>query len=185
MQSLEQFKQKVKDIARPTRFRVEVFPPQIVKYADMDLSDLTFFAKNASIPERSLGEHEIKKYGMTYKVAGDMVFNDLNVTFYNDYDWNCRTFFEYWIDTISRATSNERAEPSQYLFDSRLRVSQLGRNNDVLATYEFHDIYPKTVGEIELTAEGLDQLEDFQVTFGYTYWVRVDSKWNRYAGGRS
>ena len=182
MLSLELFKEKVKRLAKPNRFKIEVMPPPIIRYTDMDLADLTFFAKIASIPERTVGEHELKKYGMTYKVAGDMQFNDLNMTYLNDAEWNCRTFFEYWIDTIAHARNNRRAEPSEYLFNSRLRVHQLGlKENEILASYEFHDIYPKTVGEIELSMDATDQFEEFQVTFGYSYWVRVDAKWQAYA----
>ena len=146
-----------------------------------DFSDLTFFAKTASIPERTVNEHTVKKYGMMYHVAGDMDFSDLTITFLNDYEWKCRTFFEVWIDKIARAKDNKRLEPSQYLYESRLKVDQLGRTDgEVLAAYEFHDIYPKTVGRIELSQDSKSEVETFDVTFVYTYWVRSDAMWKKY-----
>jgi len=182
--SISDFRTQIKDLARPNRFKIEINPPSGIPTGMFeDFQDIAFFARNASIPERTVNEHTIKKYGMMYHVAADMDFSDLTITFLNDYEWKCRTFFEVWIDKIARAKDNKRLEPSEYLYQSRLRVFQLGRTqNDILAKYEFHDIYPKTVGRIELSMDNRSEVETFDVTFVYTYWVRIDDQWKKFGG---
>ena len=71
--------------------------------------------------------------------------------------------------------------PTSYMTDGY--VQQLGRggtiaagSNDggessVLRSYKFFDIFPVTVGEIALSYETTDQLEEFDVTFRYQYFT--------------
>jgi hypothetical protein len=71
--------------------------------------------------------------------------------------------------------------PTSYMTDGY--VQQLGRggqiaaaSNDggessVLRSYKFFDVFPITVGEIALSYDTTDALEEFDVTFRYQYFT--------------
>ena len=55
---------------------------------------------------------------------------------------------------------------------SRAFVEQLGKDDSVLARYEFFNCFPKEIGSIELSYES-EGLEEFEATFAYSHWERV------------
>ena len=71
--------------------------------------------------------------------------------------------------------------PTSYMTDAF--IQQLGRgpsaqsasnnggNSAVLRSYKFFDVFPITVGEIALSYDTTDQLEEFDVTFRYQYFT--------------
>jgi hypothetical protein len=54
----------------------------------------------------------------------------------------------------------------------RATVSQLGRDDSVIATYEFFNMWPISVGAIELDSEAGSELEVFDVEFAYSHFER-------------
>ena len=59
-----------------------------------------------------------------------------------------------------------------YMVD-KATVSQLGRDDSVLATYEFFNMWPTNLGAIELDTEGGDAVEIFDVEFAYSHFERT------------
>ena len=71
--------------------------------------------------------------------------------------------------------------PSSYMTDGY--VQQLGRGataatgtasegeSSILRSYKFFDVFPITVGEIALSYDTTDTLEEFDVTFRYQYFT--------------
>lgn len=165
---LSEFKAVFKDAARPNRFLVTLNPPQIVKG---NSDDLKFLCKAAQIPSRDIGQVEIKKLGQSYKVAGDQLYDDVNLTFINDYDWKARGLIEAWMNGISNVEDNNRAYAKDYIVEGSVTINQLGRKEgDVLASYVLYGAYPKQITSIDLAMDSPDQVEEFSVTFAYAYW---------------
>jgi hypothetical protein len=52
----------------------------------------------------------------------------------------------------------------------------LGFTGEELTTYRFYNIFPKIVSEIELNMDTPDTAATFQVTFGYSHWVQLESE---------
>ena len=71
--------------------------------------------------------------------------------------------------------------PTSYMTDGY--VQQLGRGataatgtasegeSSILRSYKFFDVFPVTVGEIALSYDTTDALEEFDVTFRYQYFT--------------
>jgi hypothetical protein len=51
--------------------------------------------------------------------------------------------------------------------------NQLGKDDSVLARYEFFNMFPNSIGTIDLSYENGDALEEFETTFSYSHWERV------------
>ena len=59
-----------------------------------------------------------------------------------------------------------------YMVD-RASVTQLGRDDQDIATYEFFNIWPSVLGDIALDAAGTDAIEEFTCTFSYSHFERT------------
>ena len=68
--------------------------------------------------------------------------------------------------------SGEGATTTDYLL-SRAFVEQLNKDDSVLARYEFFNMFPKNIGEIALSYETVDALEEFTVDLTFSHWERV------------
>ena len=187
--TLSQFKSKlIGGGTRPNLFEVSIptFPSAISEaWAAGDDSEngiFKFLCKATSLPASNLGSIEIPFRGRTLKVAGDRTFDDWTVTIINDEDFKLRTAFERWSNVMSRLDdATGVTSPTSYMTDGY--VQQLGRggqvgaaSNDggessVLRSYKFFDVFPVTVGEIALSYDTTDALEEFDVTFRYQYFT--------------
>lgn len=185
---LSDFKNQIKDVVRPNRFRVEFYVNSSVwrTLADTDsasVSDaqrissdtykLQFVVKAASLPQRTIGQVEYKRYGLTAKYIGDPTFEDIDITFINDYEMLGRRFIDGWMEQVVSFEGNKRLVSQNTAKGSSMVLYQLGRNGEPLRGYEFFDIWPKTVAQTDLNMESNDQVSDFAVTFAYSYWKAV------------
>ncbi len=187
--TLSQFKSKlIGGGTRPNLFEVSIptFPSAISEAwsagDDSENGIFKFLCKASILPASNLGSIEIPFRGRTLKVAGDRTFDDWTVTIINDEDFKLRTAFERWSNVMSRLDdATGVTNPTSYMTDGY--VQQLGRgsqvgaaSNDggessVLRSYKFFDVFPITVGEIALSYDTTDALEEFDVTFRYQYFT--------------
>ena len=59
-----------------------------------------------------------------------------------------------------------------YMID-KATVSQLGRDDSVIATYEFFNMWPTVLGDIALDTAGGEEIATFEATFAYSHFERV------------
>jgi hypothetical protein len=169
---LEKFKGQVKDIARPNRFAVTINDPP-GGMATWQEEPIGFTVKTFSLPAREIGEIIVNFQGMQTKIAGDPTYPDVTMTLHNEYDWGVKDFFESWLEGISLTETegtNTRSAPADY--KTTIKVEQLGRDGDTLATYVLVGAFPKTMDAIELSHESTDSIEELSISFGYDYFFR-------------
>ena len=121
------------------------------------------------------------------KVAGDRTFDTWTVTIINDENFQLRTAFELWMNSMSKLENNTGAtNPASYMANAF--VHQLGRgasqgrestqNSDTtggsgitpLRSYKFNDIFPTNVAQIDLSYDSTDTIEEYTVEFQVQYW---------------
>ena len=164
MATIDQFKaQLIGGGPRANRFRV--FLPRAG-------NNIEFMCKGANIPAATLGEVVIPFRGHNLKLAGERTFADWSVTITNDMEFSARTALEAWQMEIQAMDSGEGATTTDYLL-SRAFVEQLNKDDSVLARYEFFNMFPKNIGEIALSYETVDALEEFTVDLTFSHWERV------------
>tara|TARA_B000000437_G_scaffold176687_1_gene132524 strand:- start:93 stop:719 length:627 start_codon:yes stop_codon:yes gene_type:complete len=174
--------------ARPNLFEASInsFPTAISEAWDnsseAEGGAFKFLCKSTALPASNLGSIEIPFRGRTLKVAGDRTFDDWTVTIINDEDFRLRTAFERWSNVMSQLDdATGVTNPTSYMTDAF--IQQLGRgpevgaatnnggNSSILRSYKFFDVFPITVGEIALSYDTTDALEEFDVTFRYQYFT--------------
>ena len=160
--------------ARPNLFEVELttLPAGI----DWDADNFRYMCKSAALPAQNIASIDVPFRGRSFKVAGDRTIDVWTVTVINDEGFRLRRAFEAWSEQIAKLDNNlGSTDPSAYMVNAR--VFQLGRgsvassqnnagsSNAVLAEYEFVDIFPTNVSQIDLSYDSTDAIEEFTVEF--------------------
>lgn len=165
MATINQFKANLIG-AGPRNNRFEVFIPRTG-------NKIQFLCKTAALPGQTITPLEMKYKGLTVKLAGDRTFEDWSVTIYNDTEFSARTAVEAWMqDIVPLDSSTVTSTGYEYMVD-KATISQLGRDDAVIATYEFFNMWPTTLGPVEMDAEGGDGLTTSDVTFAYSHFERT------------
>ena len=191
--TLSQFKSKLAGGgARNNLFEVSIpaFPSSVSEAwgsgDDGENGTFKFLCTAAQLPASNVAEVAVPFRGRSLKVAGDRTFDPWTVTILNDEDFKLRTAFERWANELSKLDdATGVTNPTSYMADAY--VQQLGRgattfsqNNDggesaVLRTYKFYDMFPQTIGAIELNYDSTNSVENFQVTFSVQYFTIGES----------
>jgi len=160
--------------ARPNLFEVELttLPAGI----DWDADNFRYMCKSAALPAQNIASIDVPFRGRSFKVAGDRTIDVWTVTVINDEGFRLRRAFEAWSEQIAKLDNNlGSTDPSAYMVNAR--VFQLGRgsvassqnnagsSNAVLAEYEFVDIFPTNISQIDLSYDSTDAIEEFTVEF--------------------
>jgi hypothetical protein len=127
-----------------------------------------FLCKGASIPGMTVEPVEVPFRGRVLKVPGDRTFEPWELTIINDTDFSLRDAFEKWNHLINSMEGNTGSVSLQEI-QQNWRVTQLGKNNEELKTYEIVGCWPSTVSPIELSYESTGAIEEFTVTLEYQY----------------
>jgi hypothetical protein len=183
--------------ARPNLFEVDIpaFPGELSSIwntgAGQEAETFKFLCKSAALPASNIASIDVPFRGRILKVAGDRTFDIWTVTILNDEDFKLRTAFELWMNSISKLENNTGAtSPTSYMTNAF--VYQLGRgagtlnstNNSgttngtaitPLRSYKFYDIFPTSVGAIDLSYDSSDAIEEYTVEFQVQYWTAGES----------
>jgi hypothetical protein len=163
--------------ARPNQFRVRLSAPN----GDGDGLQLdenlglqsAFLVQAAQLPSSNIGTTPVFFRGRQIPFAGDRTFEPWTVTVLNDRDFKIRQILEEWVALMGNNARVEGAtEPVNYQAD--LFVDQLDRDGDtVIRTYKFHDAFPSDVDAIDLSMSDNDTIEQYGVTWQFSYWTIV------------
>jgi hypothetical protein len=164
--------------ARPNLFEVEMTSlPAGVPIA-WQADSFKYLCKAASLPASNIASIDVPFRGRTLKVAGDRTVDAWTVTIINDEDFALRRAFEAWVELIARLDNNLGAtNPDSYMKSATVyqlgrsagvfpnNKSNLGDDSSILAAYQFIDIFPTSVSNIDLSYDSGDTIEEFTVEF--------------------
>jgi hypothetical protein len=165
MATINQFKANLIG-AGPRNNRFEVFIPR-------SGAKIQFLCKTAALPGQTISKLTMKYKGLTIDLAGDRTFEDWSVNIYNDTEFTSRTAIEAWMQSIIPLDSSTVVDTGYDYMVDKATVSQLGRDDSVIATYEFFNMWPTVLAPITLDAEGGEGLTTSDVTFAYSHFERT------------
>ena len=171
MASVNEFRANFRGMgARPNRFRINMTFPTLVPNAAVAGRTLRVLGKGASLPGQSIGQAPVFYHGRTINLPGDRVFEPWTVTIYNDEDFLLKSAFESWQNLINTHRGNLSLAPMPLLMTNPT-VDQLGKDDTVLKSYQFWNMWPMEISPIELDFGSNDNVEEFQVTFMFDEWT--------------
>jgi len=155
--------------ARPSLFQAIVDTPNGVPNVG---AKFAFTCRSAQIPSSDLGIIELPFFGRRIKVAGTRTFPNWDAVIMNDEDFQIRNAMETWSNSINRHQANLRSTnlPSNADYRTTAVVTQYSKVGVPLRSYRFVNIFPQTIGAIDLDWENGDAIETFPVSFAYDYW---------------
>ena len=162
--------------ARPNLFEVELTGLPASVALPWQAERFGFLCKAAQMPAQTIANIDVPFRGRIFKVAGDRTIENWSITIINDEDFLFRNAFEEWTQQIANLDDNMGStNPASYMVNAK--VYQLGRgstqasqnnggdSNVVLKEYEFIEIFPVSVGPIDLSYESTDTIEEYTVEF--------------------
>jgi len=162
--------------ARSNLFEVELTTLPSSVTLPWQAERFSFLCKAAQMPAMTIANIDVPFRGRIFKVAGDRTIENWSITVINDEDFLFRNAFEEWTQQIANLEDNMGStNPSSYMVNAK--VYQLGRGstrqstnnsgdtNVVLKEYEFVDIFPISVGSIDVSYDSSDTIEEYTVEF--------------------
>ena len=155
--------------ARPNLFEVELAFPAGVGIDNDVIDDARFLVKAAALPSSILNAINVPFRGRILKIAGDRTFETWTITVLNDVSFDIRSAFEKWMNYINKLDdATGVTNPTDYQVDAI--VNQLNRDGGILRRYRFKDVFPTSVGSIDLNYETVDTIQEFTVEMQVHYW---------------
>lgn len=172
-QSINDFKAKLTGGgARNNLFKVTCNFPS---YAGGDPEYASFMIKAASLPASNNQAISIAFRGRRLPVAGDRSFDPWQITIINDVDMKMRNAFERWANAINNNAENTGlSNPSDYMVD--MAVEQLNKAGETTKKYDFRGCWPMHVGQIDLSSDAENTIEEFAVELAIVAWESAQSK---------
>ena len=167
--NLSTFRRKVHSIGRNQYFIIRI--PQVA-----DQETITAMARSTTMPT---AEHEtlpVAYRGLEMKIDSKPTFAPWTVNFLADEVHGFRNVFSKWMEYAYNVQTLRNLPHNEYKRDG-ISVSQLSADGTVASTVIFMGAWPTTVGQIDLNQEG-GQVETFDVTFTYDYYVQNDLEGN-------
>ncbi len=155
--------------ARPNLFEVELAFPAGVGIDNDVIDDARFLVKAAALPSSIIAPINVPFRGRILKIAGDRTFETWTITVLNDVSFDIRSAFEKWMNYINKLDdATGVTNPTDYQVDAI--VNQLNRDGGILRRYRFKDVFPTSVGSIDLNYETVDTIQEFTVEMQVHYW---------------
>ena len=164
--------------ARANLFEVVISDIDATLMTAAGVKEFTFACKAAAIPAQTIGVVEVPYFGRVVKVPGNKTFDNWSVTIINDEGFAIRNGFEKWVASMGTHIGNVQSSASSAL-ESGLygaaEVTHFGKtgNTDIIAKYNFVNMFPVSVSEITLGWDANDAIEEFTVEFAYDYWTHT------------
>ena len=191
--SIDQFRGKFAEMARPNLFQVSIYLPKtqlaplqpvndavVASTQDTEgqgttsLDELTqFMVKAASFPASTIGVVEVPFRGRQLKIAGDRTYEPWSVTVLNDEGFTIRQQMETWAQTIQEYKINGSSAQSTGEYMGRAIVDQLSRDGEVIKQATLEGIWPSNISALDLDWGTNDTPEEYTVEFQVQYWLPI------------
>lgn len=175
--NINQFRAELSgDGARPTLFEVEIFFPATLAGV-FPTQKGKMMAKSSILPASNIGMIEVPYFGRKIRVAGDRTYDDWTCTFINDEDFSIRNALEFWSNAMDQHSTVQQvkrisgATENPYTYVSTILIHQYGKQGNIIKTYNLVNAWPVNVGQIDVSWESNDQVEEFDVQWTFDYFT--------------
>ena len=174
MANINEFAYALNSSARPNQFKISITFPSIVSGGQDAMRSGTYLVKAGTIPEVTIEDVQVYYRGRQYHEAGEKTFQPWTCSIYNSGDFKIRKALEDWANQIQNSETTAGITSPQ-VYKSEIKIEHLDRNGQIIAGYKLIGAFPNQIGPIQLDFESGNQLEMFDVTFIYDYFVPDDS----------
>ena len=150
------------DFARPNLFEVEI------PYLGQTFS---LKCKAAPLPPANVDKIPVSYQNRKYNVAGDRTYDDWTVTIYGDDKHETRQKILDW-QALAHGQGNEITGSTPAQYKKIAVVRQFGRDGKTITKeHTIHGLWPTVVGEVSLDWDTNNEVQTFETTFCYDWWL--------------
>jgi hypothetical protein len=164
--------------ARANLYAVDIDLP--LGLQNSDTRNFRYLCKSTSFPSSNIGSIDIAYAGRIIPIPGDRTFEDWTTTLYNTTSFAGRDALEEWSNIINNYQNAVQSSNNPY---GVATVSQLNRQGSIVKKYKFYDIWPQNISSIEVSHDSSDTLEEYSVTWKYTYFRPENTGLGGFIGG--
>ena len=146
---------------------------------------LSYMAKSVSVPGKSIGTIDAKRFGPVYKVANDLIVDTVSMTFMLSEDWREHAFFDGWVSgimgqvkkgtgsTVMNTGGQRQLYTLSYYEDyvSTVKIIPLDRQGGRSSTISLFEAWPSAIGPVEMSWGGEAEIATFNVTWAFKDWI--------------
>lgn len=170
--TIENLKTALRGGAKSDKYYIELGTPvgaPDVVFRETD----TILCFTASFPKRTIGEVDAFVQGRKLKLPGDSVFDQSwELEFYQTPDHDIRSKLITWMNKIDTYIDNyHTCTPQDFMVTAR--IHQVACDGTPSATYEFYNVFPNEVGDIQVGSDKINEIEKFTVSLTYSHWEKV------------
>jgi len=156
------------DGARPNLFQVNLHFPEFVNNSMASTIKNAFLCHGTSLPAATMQDQNVFYMGRQIPQAGGLIYNPWNLQIYNDEDFMVRDALMAWMrgmsgDTTSTLRDVSAATMERYSVNAS--VIQYSKMGMPIKAYDMIGLFPIHVGEIQLSWQANDQIEEFSADF--------------------
>lgn len=169
--------------AKPNLYRVKIpaIPAGAVEgNGESARNSFEFFARSTVLPASTLGEMIAPYMGRQIKVPGDRTFEDWTTTILADEAQQVRAMLEGWnAIVLNKYEENIPNTKDTYSAENggwkslTAKFIQLNRMGKPTREYTMTHIFPKEVGSVDVAYDNNDTIQEFTVTWAYSYFTAV------------
>jgi len=171
MYSLNHFREKINDIARPYHWRCSFdggcFGPL------SDPQRVTASMRTSALPGLTINEVAISYFGMTYKIGGTPTYEPLAAQFIIDSDYEVLSEWKRVLDEVFRYEEGSGPiwqAPTVYM--GTVTLFQLNTERSPASQYKLSMAYLSAIGAISYGHETKDTPLVFDATITYSFYVK-------------
>ncbi len=162
--------------ARPSLFDFKITAAP----TGVDVGNVHYYCQVSALPPLTVTPIEKTYFGRTVKIPGDIVYGDLSTTIYQTEAGTERLGIENWMDLINGGITNVSSlegESSSFMtkYSAKGSLIQYPKSGslaaNILSTVDFIDLWPQSVTEIALSYDTASDIEQFDVTWAYNYYI--------------
>jgi len=171
MYSLNNFREKIQDIARPYNFRCQMQGGCFAQLSDPQR--VVASMRTAALPGLTLQEVAVSYFGMTYKLAGTPTYEPLAAQFIIDSEYAVLDEWKRVLDQVFMYEENGGPQwqaPTVYM--GTVTLLQLNTAKEPVSTYKLGMAFLSQIGAISYGHETKDAPLVFDATMTYSFYVK-------------
>lgn len=179
--NVEYFKQRmIYGGAFSNKFRIDIIPPAFL--GNREAAEFAeVYCRAAQMPAATVNKIDVFYQGRTIPVHGDRTFEDWTCTFYNEEargNSTIRAMLLAWSNRINGFENNLSLVNAAGLnsYKGTVVISQLTKAGDVDGQISLIGAWPQNIGAIDLSFDPVTNIQEFQCTWVYDYFVPTSAE---------
>jgi hypothetical protein len=169
------------DGARATKFDADIFFTNSSLFPSSE--DTRTLVKATAFPGKTHDIVDLKYKGRSIPLKGQVKYNQTwSCTFYLTEDHKLKNAFEVWLEALDQQHNYPKVDDVAGLagtqgkhvssYTSNVKLFQKNFNNTInTAQYNLFNVFPIEVSGMEYSSESVGQIQEFTVTFAYSYYT--------------